>query len=350
MPVLDNLKIIFIHIPKTGGSSINEFFKLEQIREKYSIEGRFLSELQLPGYVWNSPGDDFVRTSEDLRDKVSRGDFIRIGTYLYQVHADKPVQANRIHLSCLDHAYNTMHGHLAHESTPCLNEVGKKHAIYKKLVSDAGGNKIIPSRYHWGWITTQSQNGRALKQVFEGNKIIKTGHPAIELDHVSIHYIQKHVSPEQFNTYYSFCFVRNPYDRVVSEYFWKRKDKDMRFGIDSTRMTFRQFVYALAKQFPVIWNQPHWEVSHFLPQYLFVYDTNDQLKVNKVYKFEDSLENGLGDVFETLGFGTRDEIKLNKSNSTRHSRQHYTHYLTQDLREIIYNLYRKDFELFGYDK
>ena len=86
MPIIPNLNLIFIHIPKTGGSSINEYFQLARMREQNSVLGNFLCERKLPGAVKGEYGKNFVHTSVDLRPYISKGDFIRIGPLLYQVH------------------------------------------------------------------------------------------------------------------------------------------------------------------------------------------------------------------------------------------------------------------------
>jgi len=44
------------------------------------------------------------------------------------------------------------------------------------------------------------------------------------------------------------------------------------------------------------------------------------------------------------------DFKLPKNNTTRSKRKKYTEYYDEETKEIIYNLYKKDFDVFGYSK
>jgi hypothetical protein len=37
--------------------------------------------------------------------------------------------------------------------------------------------------------------------------------------------IKQHVAPEIWNTYFKFCFERNPWDKVISHYYWQKRNK-----------------------------------------------------------------------------------------------------------------------------
>ncbi len=348
MPIIPNLNIIFIHIPKTGGSSINEYFNLAKLREQNSIQGNFICEQRLPGSITSEYGKNFVWTSQDLRPYLSKGDFIRVGNLLYQVHAKKPLRPKRIHLASIDCAGKIMKGNIAETDGIFIGNAGKSN-IYKKLVSDHKGSRLIPSKFHWGWLTTHSKSGQPYIQVFDNARIRQSGNPAIELDHVSIRYIKSRLPENVYQQMFSFCFIRNPYSRLVSEYFWKRKDGDIRLGIDCRVMTFGQFIKTLERKFNNLLAQPQAEVSHYLPQYLFVCDENEEIMVDYVAKYEDGLENGLATALEKIGL-IIPNLKLPKSNSTSSSRQHFSYYYTPETQEIVYRLYEKDFKIFGYDK
>ena len=347
MPILPNHNIIFIHIPKTGGSSINEYFDLARIREQNSILGNFLCEQRLPGLIRGEYGKDFVWTSEDLRPHVSKGDFLRIGNLLYQVHAKKPLRPRRIHLAALDSAGKIMRGRIAEQDGVYIGSSNKTH-VHKRLVSDPKGDRIIPSKFHWGWLNTAHRNGTPLVQVFDNARTRQSGQPAIELDHVSIQYIRSRLPPPVYDKMYKFAFIRNPYARLVSEYFWKRKQYCFRLGLDCRTMSFTQFIQSLKRRFPALLAQPHSEVSHYIPQYLFVCDEDDKILVDYIAKYEDGLETGLEHVFQHLGISHDGPVKLPKTNVTKTSREHYSSYYTPTTQKIVANLYRKDFEIFGY--
>ena len=350
MPIIPNLNLIFIHIPKTGGSSINEYFNLQHLREKYSIVGNFLCENKLPGSIHGVNGKPFIHTTNDLRSHVSKGDFIRVGKFLYQIHSKRPLLPRKIHLAAIDNAKCIMQGDIACQTANYIGSSNNQIPIYKKLVSDNTGRKIIPSKFHWGWLTTNTRNGFPLVQVFSNGQTTNSGKPAIELDHVSIKYIKSRLPSKVFNSMYKFCIVRNPYSRLVSEYFWKIKDNDVRFGIDCKRLRFTGFIKLLEKKFPKLLFQPQAEVSHYLPQYMYVCDNDGSIMVDTVIKIEDGLESGLEKVLNHIGVDTKTPIKLNKSNKTVDKRRHYSTYYTEETKNIVYRLYQRDFEIFNYPK
>ena len=94
--------------------------------------------------------------------------------------------------------------------------------------------------------------------------------------------------------------------------------------------------------------QPQAEVSHYLPQYLFVCDEDGNIMVDYVAKYEEGLENGLEIVLSKLNYIIDEPIKLPKSNVTKNQRRHYSTYYNQSTRNIVANLYKRDFEIFNY--
>jgi hypothetical protein len=140
------------------------------------------------------------------------------------------------------------------------------------------------------------------------------------------------VTPEIFNSYHKFAIVRNPYDRLVSEFCWTGHKK-----FYQKHATFEEFI----KDLPNLMKLEKY--AHFRPQNEFIYDSDGNLMVDEVLRFEN--------------FGTEVKQLLNKYgvkantkkrvNSTRRGKS--DDYYTDELREIVREHYRKDFELFGYD-
>ena len=40
-------------------------------------------------------------------------------------------------------------------------------------------------------------------------------------------YVKQRIDPEIWNSYFKFCFERNPFDRIISQYFWNTREKDI---------------------------------------------------------------------------------------------------------------------------
>ena len=143
----------------------------------------------------------------------------------------------------------------------------------------------------------------------------------------------KNMFPESFLSYYKFSIIRNPYDRLLSEYYWK-------YSNNKTKDEFLDFVADIMiknKYFSNIY------YDHFIPQYVFLYNKSvKKLLVNQLFKYED-LEWVAGYLKRKLKISV-DFPNLNKSKNE----------IKEDWsciqREKIYNLYKKDFELFSYIK
>ncbi len=81
-----------------------------------------------------------------------------------------------------------------------------------------------------------------------------------------------HVNPEQFDAYFKFAFVRNPWTRLASEY---------RFRRSSIRAPFRTWVL---ERFPEPGFDDMWR--HVMPQSDYLYERNGCAAVDFVGRFE----------------------------------------------------------------
>jgi hypothetical protein len=146
----------------------------------------------------------------------------------------------------------------------------------------------------------------------------------------------KMILKDLYPKYYKFSFVRNPYDRLISEYFWCRiKDVGHKFN-----KTFDQFLDYVED---VIKNKKFFkpiENDHFIPQYSFLF-FNNKLLVNNIFKYED---------IETVAplIKKRLKIKTTLQHLNKSVKNEIT--LTQEQKDRIYNLYKIDFETFNYEK
>lgn len=156
-----------------------------------------------------------------------------------------------------------------------------------------------------------------------------------EYDHASAQLIKSRV-PEKYNSFYKFTIVRNPYDRLVSEFFWKKKDHDIR-TVDVKDLNFKQFVEHLYANFDKMQSQIQREKSHLLPQSSFVLDDVE------VFKFEN-----MNECLDTLSI-KYNLVRLDeKFNKTDHP--DYLSVYDKDTAQMVYDMYFVDFKLFGYDK
>jgi len=44
------------------------------------------------------------------------------------------------------------------------------------------------------------------------------------MEHMPARKIRRRIGREAWNQYFKFCIARNPWDRVISQYYWRQKD------------------------------------------------------------------------------------------------------------------------------
>lgn len=158
----------------------------------------------------------------------------------------------------------------------------------------------------------------------------------IELTHLNALKIQE-LFPNEFNSYFKFSIVRNPYDRIVSEYVFSLK-KRYRLYLPQFNLSFKKFVQKISEIDQN--NQKHMCINHIIPQYEFIYH-HDKCLVDYIGKFED-FQNSIKYIQDQLHVN----VETQHLNKTVH--KPYEKYFDKETKEIIYNMYQKDFELFNY--
>lgn len=147
-----------------------------------------------------------------------------------------------------------------------------------------------------------------------------------------------------FDSKYSFSVSRNPYDRLVSAYTFARQGGTKQGAIGNPQY-YQKPIFKTFESFIKNWlvQQDLTQVDFvFQPQHLFVFKNNVSL-VDNIYYLEDlaPLEQKLSSILKT-------EITIGNKNQNRLDQNSYDEYYTPELKKITYQLYQKDFKLFGY--
>jgi len=135
---------------------------------------------------------------------------------------------------------------------------------------------------------------------------------------------------DYWKKYFKFSFVRHPYTRVLSEFFWVKKKKCKIFN----PKMFNEFLESYYMKL---------NTDHKLPQSDFLY-VNGQLQVDWVCKFEN-----LGKSYRRLSKKLKLPHKIphiQRSNN----RRAYSTLLTAQNKDFIYELYKQDFINFNYER
>ena len=136
-------------------------------------------------------------------------------------------------------------------------------------------------------------------------------------------------SKKDVSKYFSFAFVRNPWSRLVSEYFWRR-------NILNTfkDCSFLEFIKNIV---------PTHKGVHFKQQSEFILDSNDNILIDYIGKIE-TFDTDWAHVCNIINKDTRSLCKANRT-----SHKHYTKYYNNESREIVATLYARDIKCFDYD-
>lgn len=139
--------------------------------------------------------------------------------------------------------------------------------------------------------------------------------------------------------YLKFGVIRNPWDKMVSNYamFVGREDNfrnqqiEMLFGIPRSELSFEIFIDLASK----IRNH-HWEQScSFFPE--------QGRELDIIIRFEDFREG-----MQLVSTAIETNVNLDvRSNVTSHS--NYKEYYTHRSKDKVYEMFKQDVELFGYD-
>ncbi|HEC1750218.1 TPA: sulfotransferase family 2 domain-containing protein [Campylobacter lari] len=149
----------------------------------------------------------------------------------------------------------------------------------------------------------------------------------------------------KFESYFSFGFVRNPYDRVVSAYHYLRSGGGNLYDENWAKEniykynSFEEFVLNLQNNDERI-KILNWQ--HFTPQYKYLCDDDKNILVNFVGKFE-KLDKDFKKILNILNR----KDNLVHANKSKHC--NYRDYYNVKTYEIIREIYKDDFEIFDYD-
>ena len=144
--------------------------------------------------------------------------------------------------------------------------------------------------------------------------------------------------------YYSFCFVRNPWDRFVSLYhYFATMTPDHRWYGANARLAGD--VRRIGSFADFCRNFSTWRFRdnyHFRPQCRWITDAVGNLAVDFVGRFE-RLQDDVNAVCHRLGAPPVELPVLNRS-----SHGPYLNYYSDETREIVADLSREDIAAFGY--
>jgi hypothetical protein len=153
------------------------------------------------------------------------------------------------------------------------------------------------------------------------------------------------MTAKKWGEYYKFAVVRNPWDRVVSEFCWRNSRTETRPWCLAQMIppaTFGAFIGYCAWRINDPAAHHDWYWPHAQPQHMFVTDDNGEAILDDVFRFEN-----LDVVVDELRERMKLPLELPKHNAT--PRKDYREFYDANSIKRVRELYAKDIDMFEYE-
>ena len=211
----------------------------------------------------------------------------------------------------------------------------RNHRLIHIHIPKTGGT-AIEEYFHeigdmtWGpesWIGRERRNGRWY-----------------EFQHLSLPELQ-YLSNSEFESFDSFAVVRDPYSRLLSDYFWRQPHLQLPVP---EFPTLEAFLDAIPKDINSNWTEHIQNADqnranfliHVRPQYQYILDFHGNTIVDDILRFE-NLDTEIERIFN------RYELRNNKI--VRPQTRNLKEYYDRSTLNIVNELYEKDFQEFSYE-
>ncbi len=178
-------------------------------------------------------------------------------------------------------------------------------------------NLTYSSQHNYAWFRIAKNGTRTFLNALETNNLIENSGN-------NIPYLSY-----RFKNHFKFCFIRNPWDRLVSCYSNKVVNKQA--FRECWDKDFDFFIRYISKQ------NLKYSNKHFRPQ-IHLFPVTDVNFIGKMENYSDDLNK----VMEQLNI----DFQIQHLNKSKH--KHYTEYYSNENREIVEKLYKDDIDLGNY--
>ena len=172
-------------------------------------------------------------------------------------------------------------------------------------------NDLIPFRRYRGW---------------EWRRLLLRGKRARFFNHMTARRARIALGDEIWNSYFKFCFDRNPWDRIVSLYHWRC------FRAGDTGLNFDKFLLG--------------ERPYLMSNY-DIYSIDGQVAVDFVGRYENLVED-FNRALTRIGIDTKVDLPRLKA-TARTDRRPYQQIITPDQQRYIANYCGSEIALLGYE-
>ena len=163
------------------------------------------------------------------------------------------------------------------------------------------------------------------------NYQLPTSHQASEgrhlkyYNHISAKEVRAHIGDDIWNSYFKFCFERNPWDRMISGYYWRCQTEP--------RPSISEFMQS---DYPMLLKK----------RGIGLYTIDGKIAVNRICRFE-NLQQEMETVRTALGIP--EELQLPRAKSRfRKDKRPYQEVLNDAERDFVSGLFKDEIKLLGY--
>ena len=149
---------------------------------------------------------------------------------------------------------------------------------------------------------------------------------AFYYEHMAARRIRELIGQDIWDSYFTFCFERNPWDKVVSYYLWKKH------GQQKPMLPFDEYI---ARK------------PHRLPRDSDLYWDDGGVMVDRGFEFR-NLSAALAELRERLGLALPEPLPREKT-GVAVERRPYVEYYSDRSREAVADLFQREINLMGYE-
>lgn len=151
------------------------------------------------------------------------------------------------------------------------------------------------------------------------------------------------VYKEELDNYYTFTFVRNPWDRLYSAYMFLSQSGNtyndilVKHEIIDKYRSFEDFVLRYMDHDSI------YRILHLIPQSEYILENDSTENLNYIGRYE-NIDEDFHIICNNLGIVRKQLIEVNITKIKNDYRKAYTN----EMIEKVYDLYKKDIQILGY--